>query len=830
MRQRQNARSSAWRKALAPVSVLTLASLGLAVLLSETVLHDFNLRTQDGLMRTRIAVRGGVGNKEITLLAMDESTREHLGRFGSGFWATRVPYFRQLRMFEEYFRPSVLAYDVAFVRSRSIAHTTSSEPASRGELDLELMGRLRAALSATLDSGHRSVPFATLGDLAELEVTQGTLHFAKRLSSLYRSDAFPILLAYNFRGGWTAPQQAVPAWSRKDIVGDDPGGDVAQGDRVSYLLDVRIPEGSIRFLSDKAASNYSYATNATTPDRKFIGSTFMGAINVPRDQDGVVRSIPLVIGFEFVNPVTGATRRAFVPSLALLACMIHLGIDVPLEPGDSSPIDVEMGRRIRLRPPGREEIRIPIDTLGRMRLNFDSTLDDFQHISFWKTAPDYELTPETTLDRRAATIKPLINRRLVFVGMVATGTVDIGPTSLSAHTPFVTVHLTAANNILRNSFARQFGSIEQSILYAALALFFWGLCILVRSPMLAPITLLIIVAYVAVAYQGLVHANLLLPLAGPIAFLLAGSFSMLSYWFLVEERGRRKVRGMFSTMVSPLVLEYLEDNPESFSLEGRIVNATVFFSDVVNFTSISEGLAPDELTRLLNDYLTPVTRHILSQNAYLNKYVGDLVMAVWGIPYPQDDHAVNACRAALEQQQIVRAHRDEWQRRYGALIAVRMGLNSGRMTAGNMGSLERAEYTVIGDAVNLASRLEPINRDYGTEIIIGAATREQLGDALIVRQLDKIVVLGKQEAVDIYELVAAPGDVRDDRIECINYYEAALALYRERRWKEAVEQWEKSLSILPDHACGVMIARARSFMEAPPGDGWQGEYVRAAKR
>jgi len=256
----------------------------------------------------------------------------------------------------------------------------------------------------------------------------------------------------------------------------------------------------------------------------------------------------------------------------------------------------------------------------------------------------------------------------------------------------------------------------------------------------------------------------------------------------------------------------------------------MFFADVAGFTTISENLEPSKLSELLNKYLSPMTEIIMKRDGYVDKYEGDLIMAEWGVPYPMKEHAVQACYSALEQQEKLKEIRPLLREEFGYEINVRMGINSGVVTAGNMGSKNRFQYTVMGDAVNLAARLEPANKDYGTSIIIGETTKSHLNDDFVVRLLDMIVVKGKTKPINIYELVALRSNVSDGRMRVLKLYEEALRLHWARRWEDALKKLEEALAVdNSDCPCLTLKERILYYTQNPPSTGWMGEYVRENK-
>jgi adenylate cyclase len=407
--------------------------------------------------------------------------------------------------------------------------------------------------------------------------------------------------------------------------------------------------------------------------------------------------------------------------------------------------------------------------------------------------------------------------------------VDVGPTPINANTPLVYVQLTAINNILRRAWLTPVPEFMRWGIMLTLLALFVALCVWIRSARVVLASLLLLLVYVVIAYGGLHVGQVALPLVAPTFFMLTATFGVLTFRYFTESRDRRRIRGMFSTMVSGTVLSFLEDNPGSFSLEGHTTEATVLFSDISEFTTLSEHLAPADLIQLLNTYLTPVTDCVLTCGGYLDKYVGDSVMAVWGAPYADAQHALKACLSALEQQRIVAQLNDEIEATYGFRLRVRIGINSGEVTAGNVGSERKFQYTVLGDPVNLASRLEPANRDFGTGIVIGEATQRLIASQLETREIGRILVAGREQVVSVYELLGERGSVTPDILALRDQYAAALERFYVRDWAGSREALEAILRDRSDGPSEFLLGRTRLYQENPPPDEWQGVYVRVEK-
>lgn len=264
-------------------------------------------------------------------------------------------------------------------------------------------------------------------------------------------------------------------------------------------------------------------------------------------------------------------------------------------------------------------------------------------------------------------------------------------------------------------------------------------------------------------------------------------------------------------------------------LQGEKRELTIHFSDIEGFTTVSESLSPEDLVVLLAEYLGEMSRIIGEEHGTVDKYIGDAVMAFWGAPQPLPDHAIYAARAALRCQARLIELEKKWESEGRPVFRARIGLNTGEIIVGNMGSAERLNYTVIGDAVNLASRLEGINKYYGTRIMLGESTQKLVADKFVTRLLDFVAVKGKNEATRIYELVGEKGQVDANILEFIKTYESAIADYRQQNWDRAEALLQAALKLKEDEACKLFLDRIAEYRANPPGAGWSGEYVMTTK-
>jgi adenylate cyclase len=315
--------------------------------------------------------------------------------------------------------------------------------------------------------------------------------------------------------------------------------------------------------------------------------------------------------------------------------------------------------------------------------------------------------------------------------------------------------------------------------------------------------------------------------APPVMFVLGTSAiytGNVVLQYMAEAHQKRWIRSAFNRYVSPAVVESIVNDPSSLELGGHEVQATIFFSDLANFTSFSERLPPKDLVAFLNEYFTPMTNIILEHRGALDKFIGDAIMAFWGAPLRLENHAQYACDAALKMKETIAELRVGWRQRQLPLLEVRMGIHSGPVVAGNVGSMERFNYTVLGDTVNLASRLEGANKCYLTTILISEDTFGLAGPAFLARELDSIRVKGRQAPVKIYELIGKRGE---HELPFLDTFAEGLAEYKKRQWARAELHFR---SIAPqDPPSAIYMERCRHYMTNPPPEDWDGVFTQETK-
>jgi adenylate cyclase len=314
--------------------------------------------------------------------------------------------------------------------------------------------------------------------------------------------------------------------------------------------------------------------------------------------------------------------------------------------------------------------------------------------------------------------------------------------------------------------------------------------------------------------------------AAPALGAIASTFAVLLVTSASERRNRRFVQEALGRYTSPALVKELIEHPEHLSLEwGERREMTVYFSDIAGFTTFSEALPPEKLVALLNDYLTNMTDLVLEHGGVVDKYIGDAVMAFWGAPIPNADHAAAAVRCAIAMRDRCAELRPGWKERYGVDVFARAGLSSGDAVVGNMVSKHKYNYTVMGDMVNLASRLEGANKAYGTALMISEACYAPVKDLVVTRELDLLAVKGKDKPVRVYEVFGEVGKVGADVIALTEAFAAALARYRGRDFAGAEAAFRDILVKNPDDGPSkTYVERCRHLAAEPPGDDWDGVW------
>jgi adenylate cyclase len=426
-----------------------------------------------------------------------------------------------------------------------------------------------------------------------------------------------------------------------------------------------------------------------------------------------------------------------------------------------------------------------------------------------------------------------IGGRVVFVAATALGTFDQRVTPLDRNIPGIYIHATLAQNILDGKFLSRTGAMFfLEVLVLLLLGFLLGLG-LTRLGVGGKLALALgagigwwLINRFVFFDQGLIVSTVV-----PISQVFVTLLIMTLWRFLIEEREKQKTKQAFQSYLAPAVMEQVLTNPDEFlRLGGRKYEATVLFSDIRGFTTISERLSPEDLGRLLNLYMTPMTDLVFETGGTLDKYIGDAVMAFWGAPIIQDDHAARACQTALRMMKKVGELNVEFAAEGLPEIAIGIGLASGEMTIGNMGSTNFFAYTALGDRVNLGARLEGQTKDYGVEIIISEDCYLRSKSTMSCRELGSIQVKGKRQPVRIYELLAE-GPLTGEMAAFVDDFHAGLGAYRAKQWGDAMRYFERAhaLRVGGDKTSLDYIEQCRAFERNPPPENWDGVRVALTK-
>jgi adenylate cyclase len=420
----------------------------------------------------------------------------------------------------------------------------------------------------------------------------------------------------------------------------------------------------------------------------------------------------------------------------------------------------------------------------------------------------------------------ILKGAMVLVGTTTPGLFDLRATPVGKVYPGVEIHANLIAGMLD-------GKIKQRPPYVLGAemvlLLIAGLLLAIVLPMLNPLRASLLTLTALSCVFGLnVYiwnaGNLVLPLASGLLMIALLFGVNMSYGYFVESRAKREMQGRFGQYVPPELVDEMVQHPEAFSMEGESREMSVLFTDARGFTTISEGLEPRELSKLMNEFLTPLTRVIHRHRGTIDKYMGDCIMAFWGAPLNDPQHARHAVTAGLEMQATLRALHGEFRARGWPELRIGVGVNSGRMNVGNMGSDIRVAYTVMGDAVNLASRLEGLTKEYGVDMLVGASTRAAMKD-FVFREVDLVAPKGKEHPLAIFEPVGAVGKVDQRLLDELQLWAQVLKLYRARDWDMAELQLLNLSKSNPGRVIyQVFLQRIADYRASPPPGNWVGEY------
>ena len=579
-------------------------------------------------------------------------------------------------------------------------------------------------------------------------------------------------------------------------------------DRPDHLINLPLDQAQRLPIGDRLTNTHMDLINAAKR---------AGSANFPQDQDGIIRRAPTAIYFEGPNHV--------YPTLVLAAAMDILGI-----PADGFDYDFD-NLILRLSDTTGTVIReIPIDDQGRMFVNYYGRFKTFYYLPYMYCFDPEMLDPSYW------------EGKVALVGASLPGLMDLRNTPVQETFAGVEVHANVIHSVLQNEFVSI--TDAQTNLWALLIIcILLGVLVSIPAKPLytLPVPLLAIAVWVIFTYYAFFNDLRMWEVIRP-AISMGGTYlGIFLYNFLIVEKDKRFLKDTFGTYISPELIDQMFDAKEEPSLGGEEGYHTAFFTDIQSFSAFSEKLSATDLVELLNDYLTEMTNILLDNKGTLDKYIGDAIVAFYGAPAPVDDHEYWACLTAVKMQEGLAELRAKWQGegdRWPEIVhnmQNRIGINTGPMVTGNMGSTMRMNYTMMGDTVNLAARLEASAKQYGVYIQVAEETYKVCKDKFIWRDLDYVIVMGKTEPAHVFELITETGNMPSGYDKLLPAYHEAVKLYRNQNWVKAIEAFKTS-DELEDMFPGrktnpsrVYIPRCEHYKENPPGDDWDGSWALTKK-
>jgi len=544
------------------------------------------------------------------------------------------------------------------------------------------------------------------------------------------------------------------------------------------MIEAQLPQSNIKMISD--ATEYS------------------GYFNMFPDPDGVVRWIPAVFKFddELYAPLSLVSASAYFDKPLSVSVADH-GIDA-----------VNIG-----------DLAIPTAEKGQVLINYRGPQKTFPHISI--TDILHDRVPGDVL-----------KDKIVLVGATAVGIFDLRVTPFGTVFPGLEIHANVIDSILARDFLHKPG---WAAMFDALAILIAGFFLGIFLPRTGVISgalvgISMFFGYIALCQYLFSAQGLILNLVYPLTVMIFIYVFITAYRYLTEAKQKRFIKDAFSTYMAPSVVNQLIQSPEKLVLGGEKRVITAFFSDVQGFTSISENLTPHELVELLNEFLTEMTDIILAHEGTVDKFEGDAIIAFFGAPNPLPNQAEVACNSCIEMQKRLAQLRAKWNTEGRPELKMRIGMCTGPAVVVNMGSKTRMDYTMMGDTVNTAARLEGVNKAYGIYTLVSDSTFSKAGDGIVGREIDAINVVGKAEPVTIYEIIGRLEDLNGHLRETLDFYAQGLSSYRKQDWNRALVFFNQALSATPDDGPSkTMLDRCTEYKVNPPPRDWKGAFTMVTK-
>jgi len=738
----------------------------------------------------------------------------------------------------------VVAFDAVF-----------SEPEFRPE-------ELEYILSATPNGAANSV--RALADLKESQVKQIASHMPAIGEGVFASGLAntSTVLGYIWERGSACRVEDVMSKTREEIQASrDKGLIPITGlvDSFGTLITNSVTlMDSPRLKDAKSLSFYPMQCPITNQSALSSKVTYQGYFNAASEDDGIFRRSPLVLGLdtsllekyvsaediEFLNEnwLKGAT---FFPSLALQSVLAYLD---RVDEGDKlakTQFHVELGRdsnnriftkEIRLLRKNGKTDSIHVLPDGTIPINFFGS----QHhmpppiAEFSIARTDVLFAPEF---QKAYGLDPSypLKGQVVIIGPTALGVYDLRPNPVQGDAGGVFLHATIASRILDQVLGITGDrTVRYPPLHVSLALL-WGVGLLVGLTTLLARGLsgswgflAVTALFLGADYYAFTNTLVALDAVTVLICVTMLFVGILAYKYFTEEKDRAFVKGAFEKYVSPDVVGSILADPKKLNLGGERRELSVLFSDVRGFTNISEKMGAADLAKFMNDYLTPMTEIVLEEKGTIDKYMGDAIMAIFGAPIGYEEHPAKAVEAGLRMLEKLELMKVGWREKGLPPIDIGVGVNTGEMSVGNMGSTRIFSYTVMGDSVNLGSRLESLTKEYGVKFIVSEFTRAKLGDKFVCRELDRVKVKGKAIPVTIFEVMGRASDPKAEELrQKAEIFSSALQKYYAMSFEDAQAEFE--LLRQKDDTSEMYVERCALWRESPPAEGWDGSWTMKTK-
>lgn len=592
-----------------------------------------------------------------------------------------------------------------------------------------------------------------------------------------------VVLGYTFFN-----EEMVPHLSKKEI---------KKAQRRLRHAAVRKVKGIKKLRSSNAVAHGFYPE--MTIEKISGKKPLLGYFTVRIDQeDGVVRQVETLV----------QVGKRYFPALSLKMLSHYLGESIEVVGDETGVLEIRLG----------EKVFHPFPS-SAFWVNYKGPQKTFRHHSM-----------ADILDRTIPIEQ--LRDKMVLMGVTEVGVLDLRVTPVSEAYPGVEVHANLLDNLLSDTYFRYDVSND---IYTLLLILFFGLALGIILPRMKLVYSIGLVILLLAGYTLLHRFAVVYWLTWPsyiyvFLTIFLTAVGVTQYMFFVADKDKRFIKGAFQQYLSPVVINQLMDDPDKLQLGGEERVMTALFSDVKGFSTISEQLTPNELVFLLNEYLTEMSNIILKYEGTVDKFEGDAIIAFFGAPIDFPDHATRAALVCLEMQSRLAEMRLQWRKEGREELYHRIGINTGPMVVGNMGSSSRFDYTIMGNDVNLAARLEGVNKMYKNEILMSERTYQSCKETIEARELDMIRVVGINEPVRIYEILGRKGELDNHRRQAFEIFSRGLEFYRRQDWDQAEHYFKETLARIPEEGpASIFVERCYEYRQAPPPPDWDKVYVATSK-